>query len=66
MPLPIFSWSGDHSRMSYLGSLSFQLIRFSSLVQPLEDSERTAIDSTTSYLISLGILATARPITPFI
>lgn len=48
MPLPIFAWSGDHSRMSYLGSLSFQLMRLSSLVHPLDDSERTAIFSTIS------------------
>ena len=35
-----------------LGSLSFQLMRLSSFVQPLDDSERTAIFSTISYLIS--------------
>ena len=43
MPFPILTWSGDHSLMSYLGSLSFQLMRLSSFVQPLDDSERTAI-----------------------
>ena len=33
-PLPIFPPSADQSRISYFASLSFQLIRLSSLAQP--------------------------------
>jgi hypothetical protein len=51
-PLPIFSPSEDHSRISYFGSLSFQLIRLSSLAHPVSDLESKPIFLIISNLIS--------------
>lgn len=55
-PLPIFSWFGAQSRMSYFGSRPFQLIKFSSFVHPFADSDRTIICSVISNLISATLL----------
>src|SRR5271157_3477554 len=55
-PLPIFSRSGDHSRISYFGSRSFQLIKLSSFAQPFSVLESMPICLMISYLISDIIL----------
>ena len=52
IPLLIFLPSGDQSRMSYLGSRSFQLIRLICFSHPFSDLDRTPIFSIMSNLIS--------------
>ena len=54
IPLLILVWSSFQSLISYFASLSFQLTRFSSLVQPLALVERIPKFSTISYLIAVS------------